>query len=61
MFEIVNLKSALTFRVVIEDRECAFTTKTFRGKNIGRGNIPESREHVPYDVYAIVVESTHPW
>jgi hypothetical protein len=64
MFEILNLKSAITFRVVIQDKVCSFTTNVFRGKNVGRGNIPDPKDHVPYDVYDILLDSSStssPW
>ena len=64
MFEIINLKSAIVFRVLIQDTVCAFSTHTFRGKNVGRGNIPDPKDHVPYEVYDILLNAdstSTPW
>lgn len=59
--ETVTLKSAITFYILIGGRECAFTTRSFQGKRGGGGNIPEPKDHVPYTVSYILIESTNPW
>jgi hypothetical protein len=61
--ETINLKSPIVFHVMLgeEKRDVAFSTKTFRGKRGGTGNIPEAKEHIPYEVNAIVIDSSHPW
>lgn len=61
--ETVNLKTAITFRVVLHDKPCAFTTKTFRGKRSGRHvvTIPSPTDRVSYQVQEIAIDSTLPW
>lgn len=61
--ETINLKSAVVVRVQIGDdkRVCAFSTKTIRGERGGRGNTPEPKEHVPFKVTDICIDSTDPW
>lgn len=60
--EIVNLKSAITFRVELtESQAVAWSTKTFRGKR-GRPETPDPKEHVVFDVYEIAIDSRDiPW
>jgi hypothetical protein len=65
--ETVNLKAAITFRVVFhddwkgEDRVSAFTTKTFRGERLQTRTVPDPQERVPYTVHEIAIDSNNPW
>jgi hypothetical protein len=60
--ETVNLKAALTFRIMLHGKPVAFTTKTFRGERGGRGTIPDPQERVLYTVHEITLNSdTTPW
>lgn len=60
--EIVNIKTALTLRVKIGDRQVAFSTKAIRGERKGLMNVPEAKELVPYEVHSIhLSESSMPW
>lgn len=60
--EVVNLKSAITFRVELTpEQTVAWSTKTFRGKR-GRPDIPDPKEHVIFDVAEIMLaDSTIQW
>jgi hypothetical protein len=61
--EVVNLKSAITFRVeLLPEQIVAWSTKSFRGKRGGTGTKPEPKEHVVFDVHEIAIESRDcPW
>jgi hypothetical protein len=61
--ETINLKTAITFRVLLgeEEREVAFSTKTFRAKRCTYGKIPEPKDHVPFEVAAITIDAKEPW
>jgi len=61
--ETINLKAAITFRVMIGDRPTAFTTRTFRGERRGRHvvTIPEAGDRVAYQVAEIAIDSQYPW
>lgn len=58
--ETVNLKTAIVFRTLINGKECAFSTKTFRGKRLGL-NHPQPKDMVLYKAFEIVIESAMPW
>ena len=62
---VVNLKSAVTFRVDLKVREghvvVAWSTKTFRAEK-GPSTIPEPKQHVAFDVTEIALDSRDtPW
>lgn len=62
---VVNLKTAITFRLEldtrpVDNRAVAFTTKTFRAVK-APDRIPEPKDQVSFDVTAIVLDSSSPW
>jgi hypothetical protein len=60
--ETVNLKTAITFRLMLHGKPAAFTTRTFRGQRAYRVNVPESKDLVKYAVYDIALDSESlPW
>jgi len=61
--ETINLKAAITFRVILHDKATAFTTKTFRGERSGRHvvTIPEAGDRVAFRVAEIAIDSQYPW
>jgi hypothetical protein len=60
--ETVNLKTAITFRLVLHGKPAAFTTRAFRGERLQTRTVPEPREEMPYRVHEIAIDSnTMPW
>jgi len=62
MSMVINLKSAITFRVPIGTRNCAFSTKTFRGIQLSLSKAkPDPKEQIRFRVTDIVIDSADPW
>jgi hypothetical protein len=61
MSVVVNLKSALTFRIDLAGKAVAWSSKTFRAIRQPQ-TIPEPKEHVAFDVTEIALDSRDvPW
>jgi hypothetical protein len=59
---VVNLKSPITFRVIIGEKACAFSTKCFRAANVSSDDTRDGYTRTVYNVTDITIDSdTCPW